>query len=146
MKLKRCTKCKKEKRVSSFHKDRNRKDGLNPWCKECKNKRTKERRKEEGPNKRHSIYYHKKGYKTRAKRKYGESFDYDKMYNEQKGCCLICGLHQSEQTNRLSLDHNHETGQVRALLCHSCNVGLGHFRHRVDLLQEAVVYLRKYKI
>ena len=128
MKLKRCSKCKIEKDTSAFHKSKSRKDGFNPWCKDCKKKRAGERRKERGPDPRQLIYYHKRGYKTVAKRLYGESVDFDKMYGEQKGRCSICKKHQSELSRRLHIDHNHETGQVRSLLCHSCNIGLGMFR------------------
>lgn len=146
MKLKRCSKCRIEKPTSSFHKSKSRKDGFNPWCKECKKKRQKERREEEGPSPRHNIYYHKKGYKTVAKRLYGESVDFDKMYRKQKGRCAICKTHQSELSKRLNIDHNHETGQVRSLLCHSCNVGLGFFRHCKGLMQDAINYLARYEI
>lgn len=41
------------------------------------------------------------------------------------------------------IDHNHLTKQVRGILCHNCNVGLGHFKDRVDLLERAIKYLRE---
>jgi len=46
---------------------------------------------------------------------------WDAMYALQKGCCAICGKHQSEFIKRLSVDHNHQTGKVRGLLCAMCN-------------------------
>lgn len=67
--------------------------------------------------------------------------DYDAMFEAQAGCCAICGRHQSEFKRRLAVDHNHDTGRVRALLCDSCNYGLGFFRESQDLLSQAIDYL-----
>jgi len=148
MKLKRCPKCGMKKRVSGFHKNRNRKDGLGCWCKKCKAIKDKKWRKlNKGLQKERSAkYYREKGCKAVARRLYGETVDFDKMYEEQKGRCAVCNKHQSELAKRLHIDHNHETGQVRSLLCHSCNVGLGHFRHRKDLMQDAINYLVRHEI
>jgi hypothetical protein len=51
--------------------------------------------------------------------------DYDRLYQIQKGCCKICQTHQSDLTITLAVDHNHENGIVRGLLCIPCNNGLG---------------------
>lgn len=50
---------------------------------------------------------------------------YDKLFEEQKGRCAICGKHQIAEKRKLSIDHNHETGKVRGLLCNKCNYTLG---------------------
>ena len=51
-------------------------------------------------------------------KKYGLTLrQYDDMFEEQHGCCVICGRHQSEFKQKLAVDHNHTTGKVRALLC-----------------------------
>lgn len=56
---------------------------------------------------------------------------------EQDGKCLIC-----EQTpNKLFVDHNHTTKQVRGLLCSTCNSLLGFAKDRIDILQKAIGYL-----
>ena len=68
--------------------------------------------------------------------------DYDVMYAEQEGCCAICGVHQLDIKQRFCVDHNHDTGKVRALLCDSCNVGLGKFKDNYDNLLRAADYLR----
>lgn len=44
----------------------------------------------------------------------------------------------------LQVDHNHETKQVRDLLCHSCNTGLGKFKDSVELLEAATQYLKRH--
>ena len=51
--------------------------------------------------------------------------DYDIMYAEQQGCCLICNRHQSELPTKLAVDHDHKTGNIRGLLCRGCNTRLG---------------------
>ena len=53
---------------------------------------------------------------------------YDGMYIAQKGCCVICGRHQSEFKQRLHVDHCHKSGKIRGLLCFNCNCGLGNFK------------------
>jgi hypothetical protein len=65
--------------------------------------------------------------------------DYDKMVTNQSGRCKICG----NNPETLHIDHCHETGQVRGLLCFNCNNGLGAFKDCVNTLQNALIYLRK---
>jgi len=65
--------------------------------------------------------------------------DYQYMYDEQGGVCAICGT--NEDKRMLAVDHCHETGKVRGLLCTCCNTGLGKFRDSPDLLIKAVEYL-----
>jgi hypothetical protein len=64
----------------------------------------------------------------------------------QEGRCYICRKKASGKGpsgQRLHIDHDPKTGKVRGLLCFSCNVGLGHFRHNPKLLLKAVRYLLK---
>jgi hypothetical protein len=78
------------------------------------------------------------------KRTYGITMDeYDTMYQNQKGVCKICSLPQKhKQHNRLCVDHDHQTGEVRGLLCDACNRGLGYFKDDERLLEQAIEYLR----
>jgi hypothetical protein len=79
---------------------------------------------------------------SRYRRFYGiEREDWNQMFAEQEGCCAICGKHQSEQKKRLEVDHCHETGHVRALLCTNCNTALGKFYDDPELLYRAADYL-----
>lgn len=67
---------------------------------------------------------------------------YDALLLEQDARCSICGTNNPGRKDKhWSIDHDHETGKVRALLCHSCNVGLGHFEDNPDLLKKALDYL-----
>lgn len=67
--------------------------------------------------------------------------DYEDMMVVQGGVCALCG--GVNRTNRLSVDHDHETGKVRGLLCIACNRGLGHiervgFWHMAEYLGYAI--------
>lgn len=69
-----------------------------------------------------------------------------KFMAEQDGKCRICGVPEKEARRKmLLLDHDHVTGQPRALLCHNCNCGLGHFRDDPELLRAALAFLENYR-
>lgn len=76
--------------------------------------------------------------------KYGISLkQYNAMLNKQHFSCAICKKHQTEFKRRLSVDHNHRTGKVRALVCFYCNkfkVG----RNSMKTAKEIYDYFRKY--
>jgi len=61
---------------------------------------------------------------------------YDTLYAEQGGACAIC-----REQKRLVVDHDHETGAVRGLLCDLCNTGIGKLRDSAERLRAAAVYL-----
>lgn len=63
------------------------------------------------------------------------------LLDAQGGVCAICaGVNASG--NRLALDHDHATGKVRGLLCHSCNVAIGHAKESPARLESLAKYLR----
>ena len=68
---------------------------------------------------------------------------YDKIFQHQNGKCAICGCHQRYQ--RLSVDHDHQTGQVRGLLCMHCNRALGHMFDSALRLRNAAEYIERAK-
>ena len=79
---------------------------------------------------------------SRRKRKYGITREqYEGMLQAQDGCCMICHVRLN---NELRVDHNHQTGEIRALLCSNCNTGLGMFKEDPARLVTAIEYLRKY--
>lgn len=64
----------------------------------------------------------------------------------QGGVCAICRRpNETARTKRLFVDHNHTTGRIRALLCHSCNAGLGYFRENFLILERAAAYLSAFE-
>jgi hypothetical protein len=67
--------------------------------------------------------------------------EYNSMVLIQNGVCAICKLPPSKK--RLSIDHNHETGKIRGLLCSRCNLAIGGFRDSAQLLREAANYIEK---
>lgn len=82
----------------------------------------------------------------RLKKDYGITLeDYNallKIQNNNCGLCedpLIPNIGMSRNSN---VDHDHLTGKVRNILCHNCNVGLGHFKDNIDLLYKAIAYLK----
>ena len=68
---------------------------------------------------------------------------YNEMFIEQKGCCAICGRHQSEDSITFHVDHDHDTVEVRGLLCKNCNNAIGLLRDDVSVLKAAIEYLNK---
>jgi hypothetical protein len=79
------------------------------------------------------------------KKRYGITpVEYYAMLDTQNGCCAICGTFMPGGRGRWHVDHCSKTGEVRALLCSSCNPGLGFFKHNIDLLQRAIDYLKQF--
>jgi hypothetical protein len=82
-------------------------------------------------------------------RKYSlSSSDYDRLVEQQRGCCAIClgppDHGATKGRGYLSIDHDHETGTVRGLLCSSCNLALGLFKEDLSRLRAAMTYLIKH--
>jgi hypothetical protein len=124
---KRCADCKQYKPVSEFPRNKNTKDGFHCYCKACNNARTYESRERLHGGSRH---YH-------LKHRYGIGADeFDELVRQQGGVCAICGRPDPEH-----VDHSHETGEVRGILCFNCNGGLGQFRNSIDALIAAAEYL-----
>jgi hypothetical protein len=72
--------------------------------------------------------------------------EYAAMLDAQSGKCAICGREETATRNgrvkQLSVDHDHVTGRIRALLCGGCNVGLGAFQNNPAALAAAIEYLK----
>ncbi len=71
---------------------------------------------------------------------------YNKLLKEQNSNCSICGINMLELGVKLSVDHCHENGEVRGLLCRNCNAGLGIFKDNIDILASAISYLQQESI
>lgn len=85
-------------------------------------------------------------------KKYGVSADdYDQMLAEQGGVCALCGCAEIAIDRRyntpmaMPVDHDHVTGKVRAILCGSCNRGIGQLKESPDLLRAAADYIERYR-
>lgn len=77
-------------------------------------------------------------------KKYGITYnDRQKMFKELKGCCGLCGKHESCFKRRLAIEHNHTTGKVRSLACFRCNkfiIG----RHTLESATKLYQYMVRY--
>lgn len=149
--MKICTKCKKEYLATReyFFRHVRQKDGLNSWCKKCcgqytKIYRSQHREYRKNYNKKYELTSRAKIIRRNCmlKSRFGITLEqYDKMFEEQNGNCAICGL--PELMKRLAVDHNHETGKVRALLCNRCNLLVGQIENNYELIDGILGYLQE---
>lgn len=163
-----CTKCGEFKKSEDFDRDASRPLGRRSSCKPCRAAHQREYRKRKpeihraqflrrilrNPERYKEIrraagkkYYrtHKEVQNDRRRRqKLGVPIGtYAAKLAEQGGGCAICGKIPGNRAHHL--DHCHETGEVRGVLCPSCNRGIGAMRDDVELLQAAIDYLRRHK-
>ncbi len=91
-------------------------------------------------------YYAKNKDKARAndlRKKFGMTVEqYDNLMKSQGGVCKICNK-LPDNGRKLCVDHDHESSQIRGLLCDNCNRALGLFNDSVALMEEAISYLKK---
>ena len=131
-----CSKCGVKKERSEFHKDSARADGITSYCKPCK---LKINQKWRGENPEGLLQSQRR---TKRKRVYGVTpEEYDRILLDQNNQCAIC---KKTIGHEASVDHNHETGQVRGLLCRNCNAGIGLLQDNSEVLRAAADYLDKF--
>lgn len=159
MSKKYCSGCDKDLDFSKFGKDKYRHDGRTSKCKKCRN--TYNRRYcKDNPDmkKKHNDlrkewrkeYYAKPKNKMKLRNSHLMSQfnlthdDYEQMLKSQEGVCAICKRHRVA-TNKeyMAIDHCHDTGDIRGILCNWCNRGLGVFEDNVEFLENAIKYLRE---
>lgn len=152
-----CKVCKQEKPIGEFNVHYGKRDLHRNECRVCQGEMSKihyeevkdewnaRRRSAEGKIKerpmRHNCHLKKTFGITRS--------DYFVMFNHQGGRCAICRTDKpsgsGKKTEHFAVDHDHETGKVRMLLCSFCNVGLGNFKDSPDLLRKAAEYVEHHK-
>jgi hypothetical protein len=70
--------------------------------------------------------------------------EYESLLAQQDHLCALCGRPFGlTPSTRAVIDHDHKTGKFRGVLHSSCNIGLGHYYDRPELLEAAAAYLRK---
>ena len=151
--MKFCRKCETSKPLTEFYKNRSAHDGLQSHCKVCQSTRhhhwTDEQRvahyertsdwKRRNPEKAAAIQR-----RASLKRLYGIApEEYDILLEEQGGACAVCGISAEDKPRPLAVDHDHETGEIRGLLCDACNLGIGCLQDSPALLESALTYLQK---
>lgn len=113
--MKKCNKCGEIKPFTEFHKHNTTKDGYGTYCRICYNKQT-------------LAAKHLKRY----------NLTLEQMAEMKQSGCELCGA-----TENLHIDHNHDTNEIRGVLCTNCNRGLGHFKDSPELLKKAAEYLEQ---
>lgn len=161
-----CPECGETKPLDGFNAEKRGREGRSARCKECRNRQLRQRWKDDPeyrirkraaskawadahpwPGGRYARYRD-----ATLKRNYGITHeDYEQRLADQGGGCAICG--DPPPDNRCyPVDHDHNCcpkeqtcGKcLRGILCVKCNVGLGNYRDRPDLLIKAAEYLREY--
>ena len=159
--MKKCARCGELKVHSAFRKNSQLKSGLHSYCLNCDKKIKMNYKKSARGREMNSIW--EKSEKARSaqqkyrssekaknnvrnrhlKRVFGITQDeYLKMLSSQNERCAICEKHYSYQNRRLDIDHDHETGKIRGLLCNPCNRAIGRFEHNTMLMKKAINYLK----
>lgn len=150
--MKICSCCKQSKPATNefFYKYKTRGNSLTAKCKECILAQQKGRynRNPEKYRKYRKEYFEKnkenvanKAYFQSVLTKYSlTQKDYETLWEKQAGRCKICDK-AFKDIKRPSVDHCHDTGRVRGLLCKQCNTGIGQFKDNPDLLLLACDYL-----
>lgn len=165
--MKRCRKCGIEKPHSEFYRAQGMRDGLRSECKSCNlaqqherylanpalaKARVKQWQQENADRlnayrrrRRQDPSVKEREWVTYLRRKYGMSVaEYSELLRGQSGLCAICESPPAEG-RRLHVDHDHETGRVRGLLCFTCNNALGDFEDDPVRLRGAARYLESYE-
>jgi hypothetical protein len=130
-----CSVCKKKQPVCEFYTRGAYVDGTPTYrnaCKQCDRTSSKVR------------------IRGALKRQYNLTLEeYDSMFIDQNGLCAICEKPESSKTvdghiKLLCVDHDHNTGKVRQLLCNKCNRALGMLQDDITIASNAVNYLKKH--
>lgn len=134
----RCSVCEKEYPDEAFTKgankyEREKRRGRQSRCKRCRAKTRSD--------------YEKGLYRERnIKKLYGITVDqFNAMLIRQEGKCAICGTTEPGGKGNFFVDHCHETGKIRELLCLHCNSAIGYFRDNISYMQKGIDYINKHK-
>lgn len=144
--MKTCNKCRESKSLDSFGRRSSAKDGLFATCKECRSVYNKQWDKDHPESRRKSSAEWRKrnpGRDTEAARKRNFGLypgEWELLFRLQGHKCKMCGRDDPGRA-RWHTDHDHDTGDIRGILCHNCNRGLGYLKDSPELLQAGIHYL-----
>jgi hypothetical protein len=156
-----CRKCGTEKPLSAFNKNQGR-------CRECgkamcrewyaaniesERARARARMRIYGPKQRQAnrewaaanperARYHSRN--KLFKKKYGLTVEqHEALFAAQGFVCAACGAPKPNSKKGWSTDHCHATGAVRGIVCHHCNIGIGHAKDDMETLRKWIAYLER---
>lgn len=159
-----CRVCFEDKPETEFYRNRTMIDGIHSSCKLCNNSKHKSWKvanKDKVKQQRRRLYelhekdnaksvdrnrtYHRN---WRYETKYGITYEqFLALVKKQNNCCALCGEEFIYGMNRKpQVDHDHETGLIRGVLCKRCNQGLGNLGDDIAGIERAARYLRKPQI
>ena len=123
-----CSACGEWKPPTAYNKNKQQKSGLHYSCRQCAKQHVR---------------------KYNIESKYNITVeDYNKLLSEQSSKCDICDLelvnNSDDKFNRPVIDHNHKSGEVRAILCHKCNLALGNCNDSSEYTLKLYNYLKKW--
>lgn len=149
-----CSKCGKSKSLDEFYPDTRGEKGRRADCKVCRraynnaiNRENRKRKDARDRRWRENNLDRMRDQRRRGnlRNRFGIGLDeYSRLLETQNGVCAICGDPPDgggNNGNSLHVDHDHETGVVRGLLCRLCNMLLGLARDRPEVCQAVARYL-----
>lgn len=125
-----CSKCKQKKHNETEFYRRSKEAGgqREACCKTCKKEIYKRDRKWGHKKERYSI----------------SKNQFEKLLAEQNNACAICRVPVKNLNRMICIDHCHTSGKLRGLLCHNCNSGIGLLKDNIQILEQAIQYLRSF--
>lgn len=166
-----CPRCGLVLEAGAFVRELRASSGLSSWCRECikqykrerRKRLTEEQRERERQQRRASYRKFRDGHVAQMRERYMRTLDvmrprireknllsrygmtveqYERMYARQNGCCAICSDSFRAGVKRPHVDHDHERGVVRGLLCARCNSLVGFAQDDIGRLRNGIAYLR----
>jgi len=140
--MKVCSRCKVRKPLGDFHNSSKSPDGKQGYCKQCvkEHQQGRPRQSAEASAKWYANGGNRKIRDRNLRKQYGITLEqYEEMRDVQNGVCAICNQPDPLGTD-LAVDHDHETGNVRMLLCRDCNLMIK--GESPKLLEAGAEYLR----
>ena len=137
-----CTTKRTKERDPEIYKKYIKSDKGQKWIKGFRNSTTYQNTQNRYNRKKYS--YNPEWYQSKnLKSKYGITLEeYNVLLEKQNGVCYICK--QTSDTKKLAVDHNHETGENRKLLCGKCNMALGLLNEDKDIMLQMIRYIEEH--
>lgn len=133
--MKICIKCGTKKPLDEYHASASAKDGRRNECKTCRREQSKAWNAPNSERKRRENLLYRYGITPEH---------HDSILAAQMGRCACCGTDSpGGRQTKFHIDHDHATGKIRGLLCHSCNLGIGALGDNVEGVTRALMYLQR---